>query len=143
MFIAKEAERRRVEVSAFFESPIPCEIDVRLLKQVVLNLLNNAMEAMPHGGRIEIRTALQSPAADQSPAILIQIADTGVGIAEADLRKVFRPLFSTKPRGAGLGLSFCRQAIEEQGGEIRLTSCGRNRGTVATISLPIRQAAFT
>jgi len=142
MFIAREAERRRVDVNASFGSPIPCEIDVRLLKQVVLNLLNNAMEAMPHGGRIDIRTALRPPIGDESPAILIQIADTGVGIAEADLRKVFRPLFSTKPRGAGLGLSFCRQAIEEQGGEIRLTSCGRNRGTVATICLPIRQAAF-
>jgi signal transduction histidine kinase len=142
MFIAKEAERRGVEVTAAFDAPLLCEIDVRLLKQVVLNLLNNAMDAMPHGGRIDIRTCRRPASSGEPPALVIQIADTGVGIAEADLRKVFRPLFSTKPRGAGLGLSFCRQAIEEQGGEIRLTSCGRNRGAVATISLPVRQAAF-
>jgi signal transduction histidine kinase len=142
MFVAREAERRRIEVTTSFEMPVLCELDVRLLKQVVLNLLNNAMDAMPHGGRIDIRTFLRPAVAGEPPAIVIQLGDTGVGIAEADLRKVFRPLFSTKPRGAGLGLSFCRQAIEEQGGEIRLTSCGRNRGAVATISLPLRQASF-
>jgi signal transduction histidine kinase len=69
----------------------------------------------------------------------IEIADTGAGIAEADLRKVFRPLFTTKLRGAGLGLAFCRQAVEEHGGEIRLSSRGRGHGTVAVISLPVRQ----
>ena len=75
-----------------------------------------------------------------SPAVvLIEIADSGVGIVESDLRRVFRPLFTTKPRGAGLGLSFCRQAVEEHGGEIHLMSRGRDRGTVALVSLPIRQ----
>jgi signal transduction histidine kinase len=67
--------------------------------------------------------------------VFVEIADTGVGISEADLRLVFRPLFSTMPRGTGLGLSFCRQAVEEHGGEIRLASRGRDRGTIATVSL--------
>jgi signal transduction histidine kinase len=77
------------------------------------------------------------------PAAIIDVLDTGVGILQPDLRRVFRPLFSTKPRGAGLGLSFCRQTVEEHGGLITLRSPGRDRGTHVTISLPLRQHTLT
>jgi signal transduction histidine kinase len=137
-FVAKEAERRRIQLAASFApATVACEMDVRLIKQVLLNLLKNAMDAMPGGGRLDVRTSKRSA---EPEAAVIEVIDTGVGIPEADLRKVFRPLFSTKPRGAGLGLSFCRQAVEEHGGEIRLTSGGHNRGTIAMVSLPLRQA---
>jgi PAS domain S-box-containing protein len=140
-FVAKEAERRRIRLAASFApSIVACEMDVRSIKQVLLNLLKNAMEAMPEGGRLEVRTSYRAPELHEPAATVIEVEDTGLGIAEADLRKVFRPLFSTKPRGAGLGLSFCRQTVEEHGGEIRLTSRGRNQGTVAIVSLPVRQA---
>ena len=124
---------------SFAAAVLTCEIDVRLIKQVLLNLLKNAMEAMPEGGGIDVTTCYRARDADGPGSITIAIADTGVGIPESDLRKVFRPLFSTKPRGAGLGLSFCRQAVEEHGGEIRLTSRGKDRGTVAIVTLPERQ----
>jgi signal transduction histidine kinase len=88
-----------------------------------------------------VRTTLRSAADGPLGSVLLEIADTGVGIAEADLRRVFRPLFSTKQRGLGLGLSFCRQTIEEHGGEIRLTSDGRGRGATAVIALPARQSS--
>lgn len=138
-FVAKDAERRGIEVVLALAPPEHrCEIDVRLLKQVLLNLFKNAMEAMPAGGRIVVTTRCRPATRTEPESVVIEIADNGMGIPESDLRKVFRPLFSTKPRGAGLGLSFCRQAIEEHGGEIRLASGGAG-GTVATISLPLRQ----
>jgi signal transduction histidine kinase len=140
-FIAREAERRDVEISLSLDpSTIFCEIDAASMKQVLLNLFKNAMEAMPGGGRIEARTYLR--AEDDLPEVVIEIEDTGTGIPEEDLRKVFRPLFSTKSGGAGLGLSFCRQVVEEHGGSIRLAR-GPRHGTVATISLPLQQAALT
>lgn len=138
-FVAKEAERRHVALGVHFAAgTVSCEIDARLIKQVLLNLLKNAMEAMPHGGRVDVTTRC-TPDERTPDAVTIEIADTGVGIPESDLRKVFRPLFSTKARGAGLGLSFCRQAVEEHGGEIRLNSRGNGRGTVAVVTLPVRQ----
>jgi signal transduction histidine kinase len=141
-FIAQDAARRRVDLAlSLAPYPLACEMDVRVIKQVLLNLLKNAMDAMPDGGRLEVRTLMQPPAGDEPANVLIEVEDTGVGIEEADLRKVFRPLFSTKPRGAGLGLSFCRQAVEEHGGRVRLFSRGRGRGTLALVSLPSRQTA--
>jgi signal transduction histidine kinase len=141
-FINRDARQRRIRIEMSFASPrIACEMDVRLIRQVLLNVLKNAMEAMPDGGRIDVRA--RTCAREDAPAAtaIVEVTDTGVGIAEPDLRKVFRPLFSTKPRGAGLGLSFCRQAIEDHGGHIRLASRGVNLGTLVTITLPLRQSS--
>jgi two-component system, sporulation sensor kinase E len=138
-FIAKDAERRKISIVATFSpAAAMCEMDIRLIKQVLLNLLKNAMEAMPDGGNIAIRTSHSEPG-EASAAIDVEIADTGVGIAESDFRRVFRPLFTTKRGGAGLGLSFCRQAVEEHGGAIRIASEGKDRGTTVCITLPVRQ----
>jgi signal transduction histidine kinase len=143
-FVAKDAEGRYIDiVLSLALDEQQCETDVRLIKQVLVNLLKNAMEAMPAGGRIVIATSFHAATGTEPPCAVIEVADSGMGIPESDLRKVFRPLFSTKPRGAGLGLSFCRQAIEEHGGEIRLTSGGGRGGTVAIVSIPLRQAAGT
>jgi len=96
------------------------------------------MEAMPGGGRLEIRTE-QFQASDGEPALArIDVQDSGVGISETDLRKVFRPLYSTKPRGTGLGLPFCRQVIEEHGGEICISS-RKGSGTTVTFTIPIHE----
>jgi signal transduction histidine kinase len=141
-FIAKDAEARTIQLSASFAPmKLQCEMDVRVIKQVFLNLLKNAMEAMPEGGRLEIRTWSQSATDNESAVAVIEIVDTGDGISDDDLRRVFRPLYSTKPTGAGLGLPFCRQAIEEHGGEIHLTS-RKGSGTTVTLSIPVHQATL-
>jgi signal transduction histidine kinase len=139
-FVAKDAERRRIELIAqFAPSRLECDLDVRMIKQVFLNLLKNAMEAMPYGGTIEVRTSYRAGDALRPPTAVVEVADSGLGIAEADLRKVFRPLFSTKARGAGLGLSFCRQTVEEHGGEIQVRSGGERQGTTVIVAIPVRQ----
>lgn len=143
-FMACEADRRRIELTTSFSSPVlACEMDVRLIKQVLLNLLKNAMEATPEGGRVEVRTCYRARRRNDPSVAIVEVVDTGIGIMESDLHKVFRPLFSTKPRGTGLGLSFCRQAVEEHGGNIRVTSRGRGQGTIATVSLPVSQASLS
>jgi signal transduction histidine kinase len=138
-FIAREAEYRHIQILVSF-APVGLsfQMDVRMMKQVLLNLLKNAMEAMPGGGRLEIRTR-QSEASDGEPALAqIELEDSGVGISETEMRKVFRPLYSTKPRGTGLGLPFCRQVIEEHGGEIRINS-RKGSGTTVTFTIPIHE----
>jgi two-component system sensor histidine kinase HydH len=138
-FVAKEAEKRRVEVSvSFAPSLAPCQLDARSVGQVLLNLLKNSFEAMPNGGRLSIRTRAGYSAPCGGDAAVIEIEDTGEGIEEAELRRVFRPLYSTKPKGTGLGLPFCRQVVEEHGGEIRLTS-QKGSGTTVTLLFPLRQ----
>lgn len=138
-FIDREVQKRRIRlVTSFASSLPPCQIDVRRIKQVLLNLFKNAIEAMSGGGQLSVETRPGALPQQGSPAAMIEIRDTGVGIGAADLRTVFRPLYTTKPRGTGLGLSFCREVIEEHGGEIQLTS-QKGKGTTVTLILPIQQ----
>jgi two-component system, NtrC family, sensor kinase len=142
-FIATEAKRHGTRVHLSCHTPeITCEMDVRLMRQVMLNVLKNALEAIGGRGRIDVRVRYRQEHPGADPTAVIDVLDTGVGIVPADLRRAFRPLFSTKPRGAGLGLSFCRQTVEEHGGLITLRSPGRGRGTHVTISLPVRQLRY-
>ena len=117
---------------------VRCDLDVGIMRQVLINLLRNAIEAMPHGGAITVRTSVRNGRPAAVPVVLIQIGDSGVGISSADLRRVFRPRYSTKRGGIGLGLPFCRQAVDEHGGQIRITSPGIDQGTVVTVSIPAR-----
>lgn len=137
-FVAKEAEARKVIVETAFEPIVPaCWADHRKLKQVFLNLLKNALEAMPGGGRLAVRVKLVgAAAAAKEPCLAIEVSDTGVGIREAEMETVFRPFYSTKSGGRGLGLPFCRRVIEEHGGEIRLHSQW-GKGTTVAIWLPL------
>ena len=136
-FLARDARTRGVSI-ALRLAPLPmrCEIDAPLIKQVLLNVFKNAFEAMPDGGRITVRTSLRPPREHDVAAAVLEIEDTGTGVDDINLRRVFRPLFSTKPAGTGLGLSFCRQVVEEHGGWIRLARAAAG-GTVVTISLPL------
>ena len=94
--------------------------DPEKLKQVWMNLLTNARDAMPGGGVITLRTQLDTPA----HLVRLYVADTGSGIAEKDLARIFDPFFSTKAvgEGTGLGLSVSFGIIEDHGGEIRVES---------------------
>ena len=104
--------------------------------QVSINLLNNAAEAMPQGGTITIHTRLAN-----AQAVEIAISDTGCGIPEENLEKLFTPFFTTKPggKGTGLGLSIVYGIIKMHRGQIAVTS-QMGRGTTFTISLPLASA---
>jgi len=110
-------------------------VDSNQLSQVLMNLLINAAEATPDGGRITI-SANQLASAK---SIEIRVSDTGCGIPPDVLPHVFEPFFTTKiDRGTGLGLSICATYVRRNQGEIRIDSVWK-QGTTVTITLPIRQ----
>jgi two-component system sensor kinase FixL len=112
--------------------------DRQKLRQVFLNLLTNASDAMLQGGTLTLRTG---PAILESgmPAVRIEISDTGVGIPPEHLGRVFDPFFTTKEegRGTGLGLAICRRVVEEHHGTIRIVSVV-GKGTTMHIVLPAK-----
>ncbi|MBW1953299.1 MAG: histidine kinase [Deltaproteobacteria bacterium] len=118
--------------------PLPQVLaDPDQLKEVLVNLLNNACEAMPGGGTIVIQeeeTFFQS----LGPVITLRVSDDGPGIPEAIKDKIFQPFFTTKEEGIGLGLSIAARILEEHGGWLDLES-QEGRGTTFTINLPYRK----
>ena len=112
------------------------EIDRTLLRQAILNLVKNGLEALSRGGELTIGSRVQGERVE------ISVADTGPGIPAELAGRLFEQFFTTKPQGTGLGLSISKQIIEEHGGE--LTWANRpGGGAVFTIRLPIarREAA--
>ena len=105
------------------------------LRQVLVNIIFNAVEAMPQGGRITLRTW------QEGDSIKIAVTDTGIGMSDGVKRRIFEPFFTTKgPQKTGLGLSVAYGIIQRHGGEIEVES-EEGKGTTFVISLPIRQAA--
>jgi signal transduction histidine kinase len=130
--ILKEGlQRRGIEVTAEVESELP-SIDGSQtdLEQLFLNLLTNARDAMPQGGRLTI-TAQRS-----GSTLQLAVADTGVGIPPEHLPKVLEPFFSTKPDGNGLGLSICRSIVWQLQGKLEISSV-LGEGTRVSVTIPI------
>jgi signal transduction histidine kinase len=100
------------------------------IRQVLINLFKNSLEAMPHGGVLRVSTAVQED------RLVLTIADTGLGIDPGHLRSLFTPFFSTKEGGTGLGLTICRGLIDLHRGEIAIHS-EVNCGTTCTVRLPL------
>lgn len=93
------------------------------LKQVFLNIIGNAVQAMPHGGRLRIRLSQSANRSDGRPGIRVSVYDTGVGIRPRDAKRIFEPFFSTKEaKGTGLGLWISRGIIQKYAGSIRFRS---------------------
>lgn len=116
--------------------PLPeIEADPRALKQVLLNLMSNAVKFTPEGGKVMVRTF------DAADGVVLQVADTGIGISEEDLPRVGRPFeqienqHSKKHQGSGLGLALSKSLIEMQGGTLRIDS-QLGKGTTVSFSLP-------
>jgi len=106
--------------------------DPMQLQQVFMNLLLNAADAMPRGGTVTVRTACNPV----NRTVRVDIADTGSGIAPEAMDRLFEPFFSTKPKGAGLGLAVSKRLIEEHGGTMSATNRPEG-GARFTIELPV------
>jgi signal transduction histidine kinase len=115
--------------------------DRQKLRQVFLNLLTNASDAMPRGGTLTLRAA---PAALEGgkPGVLVEVSDTGVGIPAEHLGKALEPFFTTKEegKGTGLGLAICRRIVQEHHGTLQLLS-EVGKGTTVRLLLPVKDGA--
>jgi two-component system, NtrC family, sensor histidine kinase AtoS len=107
--------------------------DPMQLQQVFMNLILNAVEAMPGGGTLTLKTSLEK----SSRALQIMISDTGKGIEDEEKGKIFQPFFTTKSKGTGLGLAITKRLIEQHGGSI-IAGINHPTGTTFRISFPIR-----
>jgi signal transduction histidine kinase len=159
--ISARAMQKGVQVSAHLGPPLLAEVDARQLRQVLLNLFENALDAMPGGGHlwVELRRADSPPllpqvdpwtafeesrsrrtqgtarALEPSAGFAILVADNGCGLPESLGDNIFQPFVSTKETGLGLGLSICRRIVQAHGGEI---NCGRlpSGGAVFVVWIP-------
>jgi signal transduction histidine kinase len=134
--VRARARQQKVEVSLVLpEGAVPGSVDRGQFRTVLVNLLLNALDVMPQGGRLDVRLEV-SPVT----GISLTVADTGSGIAPDIADRLFTPFVSTKPTGTGLGLSISRRIIEEHGG--CLTATNRTTGGACfTIWLPATQGA--
>jgi signal transduction histidine kinase len=136
-FVRKMAEKSGTTIETDLASELPhCHIDLRQLKQVFLNLLKNAMEAMPNGGTIIVRSRYCPGSAGEKGLIIVELQDSGSGVPSEDLEKLFKPFYSTKKKGMGLGLPLCVGIIEKHGGKIRVTS-QVGKGSCFIVEIPV------
>ncbi len=112
----------------------PAEVDEAQFKQVLMNLVINAVQSMPDGGRLTVAADCDEAAG----ALRVSVADTGMGIGEKDIRRIFEPFFTTKDpgKGTGLGLSVSYGIIQQHGGDIRVESVP-GEGSTFTVMLPL------
>ena len=118
----------------YLEQPVHVFVDEGQLQEVFMNLLNNAKEAMEHGGVITITTSLDGA------MLRVDFKDTGPGMSDEVLRKLMEPFFTTKETGTGIGLSVCYGILKAHNGELRFES-ELGKGTTATIMLPLKGEA--
>ena len=130
--ISLDANQLGITMQVSLEDNIPnFQFDARQFKEVLSNIMQNALKAMKTGGLLQIKTAFK----DKN--IIITIKDTGHGIPAKHLENIFTPFFSTKKDGLGLGLPIVEKIVESHGGKICCTST-EGEGTVFEIIIPLK-----
>jgi len=134
-FFGPIARGSGIEIKLYLPGDLPrVQLDRELFKQALLNLMLNAQQAMPEGGTLTIQGE------GRPDEVCLSLIDTGQGMAPEVLEKVFRPFFSTKPGGSGLGLATTRKIVQAHGGHIEVQS-EVGRGTKFTIHLPTKSVS--
>jgi signal transduction histidine kinase len=137
----KDLTKHHIQVEKKFTGRPKAPVVAGQIEQILLNLVINARQAMPRGGRLKVEVRENESAG----MVEVRISDTGVGIPPEQLRMIFEPFYTTKEPdehghgGTGLGLSVCRQIIEQHQGRIRVESTA-GKGSTFTVKLPMRKA---
>jgi polar amino acid transport system substrate-binding protein len=136
--IEGELIKHRVDYHVDVEDRLEVYFDVQQLKQVLINLLINSIDAVKtrEGARIELS------AYPKAPYVVLEVKDNGIGISEEDIKQIFEPFFTNRQSGTGLGLSIAHQMIEENGGHISAQS-SLGEKTTMTLYLPMDQHIST
>jgi PAS domain S-box-containing protein len=122
---------RNVQVLDLTGNKPKIRVDVEKVRRVFVNLIRNAVEAMPKGGKIIIKSRAEGENLEMT------FSDTGIGMSKATLEKLWTPLFTTKAKGMGFGLAICKRFIEAHGGSISVKSA-LGEGTTFTVTIPIQ-----
>lgn len=134
-FYQPQADEHGIEISPHLATNLPrVTIDRALFRQVLMNLVLNAQQAMPQGGLLELQTS------ERDRSVQLELIDTGVGMNEGTRLKMFQTFFSTRSGGSGLGLPTVRKIVEAHDGTIACDS-EPGRGTRFTISLPVVESS--
>jgi two-component system sensor histidine kinase HydH len=131
-FLRQEAEQLRIKIICDCQENILIYGNRDRLSQLLLNVVKNAIQAMPDGGTVQITAGIDGRYAR------VTVNDNGHGISREDMSRIFEPFFTTKARGTGLGLALCRKIVEEHGGKITVQSVV-GEGTSVFITFPIHQ----
>lgn len=140
----RKLDAKAISVKTQFDTAAPVEGYAGEIRQIFENLIENAVDAVGERGTIRLR--VRSAGSGPSGKAVISISDNGRGMSRAVRKKIFEPFFTTKQeKGTGLGLWVTREIVQKHGGTIRVRSSatGRCRGTLVTLTLPLRQAART
>jgi PAS domain S-box-containing protein len=133
--LSGQLEQTRTTVRRAFLDIAPLvSVDPNQLKQLFLNLFQNAIEAMGHGGALTVR--VRRGDSHDTPTVLVEVEDTGPGIPESIRNSIFNPFFTTKERGTGLGLAICRGITDAHHGTIRADPSDAGHGTTITVEFP-------
>lgn len=133
-FLKYEIDASKIDFKLDLADKLPLiKLDDRLLKQAFLNFIKNALEAMPKGGNLEIKSY------EKNDMVYVEFKDTGNGISPERVSKIFEPYYTTKIKGSGLGLTLTYKIIKEHGGDIQVHSVEK-QGTTFKVSLPIPQS---
>jgi len=138
--VETQARKQNVRIESQIENDLPkLFCDPAEFRQVLLNIVMNAMEAMPEGGPILLRasqlSSSDSAVGSEKKGILIEVRDSGVGIPSDLSEKVLEPFFTTKPGGTGLGLTISSNIVRRYGGEIWIGECV-DGGAAVKVTLP-------
>lgn len=129
----------KIEVHLKTAADITLYIDEELVREAITSLIDNAVEAMPGGGKLTVSTATVTPPFKNGiKEVLIEIKDTGAGIDQDEISKIFTPFFTKKEKGIGIGLTLCQRVIEAHGGKIKAHS-RKGIGTKMVITIPVKK----
>jgi len=132
---AELLRQRRIELAVHAPAALPdVQVDPMRLEQALTELVSNALDAMPEGGRLDVATRVE-PGAGGAGGVVVDVTDSGPGIAPEILPNLCEPFFTTRPEGTGLGLAIAKRYVEEAGGRLDITSTV-GRGTTVRIWLP-------
>lgn len=120
-------------VKEYLQNDVSVDIDPQEIKQALTNIIGNAKEVMPNGGSLLLRTIQYDP-----KTVSIEIGDSGVGMSQELIQKVFTPFFTTKARGTGLGLAVVKKVFDRHSGKVEIFS-QENKGTTFRLTLPVSE----
>ncbi len=145
--IEHQPEGKKIRIARQLDGAVPpLPHDPDQIQQVLRNLLLNAMDAISGEGEVRVTTRLVAPQSSRiPPSVEMVVSDTGAGMAPEQLTRLFKPFFTTKPSGSGLGLAVTKRVIDQHGGSIHVES-EPGRGTRFTVRLPVvalREKVFT